>query len=129
MKNRLCLKKIVFATLGVLVLGFVYRNSKDAIFGTKISVSIARDGSTVSDTTLPIVGYAPKVKSVLINKHPVAVDTAGNFQDTVLLSPGYNIIEVSTIDSFNKITTKEYHLVGSPPNKDVALVPEKSQTN
>lgn len=129
MKKPLCIKKIFFSTLGILVIGFIYRNSKDALFGTKITVSIARDGSTVHERTLPIVGVAPKVKSVLINKHPVPVDTAGNFQDTVLLSPGYNIIEVSTVDSFNKTTTKEYHLVGSPPNKDVALVPELTLTN
>lgn len=126
MKKTPCIKKIVFATLGILVLGFVYRNSKDALFGAKLSVSIAPDGSTVSDTTLPIVGFAPKVKSVTINKHPVAVDTSGHFQDAIILSPGYNIIEVSAVDSFNKTTTKEYHLVGSPPNKNVALIPTEN---
>lgn len=129
MKKTLCIKKIFFSAVGILVLGFIYRNSKDAIFGTNLSVSIARDGSTVSDTALPIVGFAPKVKTITINKHPVPLDTTGHFQDTVLLSPGYNIIEVSTVDSFNKTTTREYHLVGSPPNNGVALVPEKTLTN
>ncbi|MEI6022417.1 MAG: hypothetical protein WCQ32_01060 [bacterium] len=125
MKKQLCYKKIIGITLGVLTIGFIYHNSKDALFGAKLSVTIAPDGSTITDSTLPIEGYAPKVKSVTINQHPVAIDTAGHFKDEVLLSPGYNIIEVSTIDSFNKKTTKEYHLVDAPPTK-VAAIPEKS---
>jgi hypothetical protein len=93
MKKSITIKKITFATLGILVLGFVYHNSKDALFGTSISVTIATDGSTVNNTTLPIAGFAPKVKAVTINKHPVPLDTTGHFKDTILLSPGYNIVE------------------------------------
>lgn len=120
-KRNLCIKKITLTTVAILVVGFIYRNSKDALFGTKLSVSIARDGSTITNTKLPVTGFAPKVKAVTINKHPVPIDTDGHFQDTVILSPGYNIVEIATTNSFNKTTVRTYHLVGAPPNDTVAL--------
>lgn len=129
MKKKLCIKTILGTTLGVLALGFIYHNSKDALFGAHLSVSIATDGSTVTDATLPISGFAPKVKSVLIDKHPVPIDTTGHFTDEVLLSPGYNIVEISTVDTFNKTTTKEYHLVDAPPEQSVAVVPHTDINN
>jgi hypothetical protein len=95
----------------VLVLGFVFGNIKDLLFGAPLSIHTVADGTTLSEGFLPVSGNARHAKSVSINGREVAIDRSGNFVDGVLLSPGYNVVEVALRDQFGKQKVKAYHLV------------------
>ena len=106
---------ILLSALGIAVIGMVLYNSKDAIFGVPLTIATTSDGSTVDNRFLPITGIAKHARALLINGREVAFDRQGKFDDGVLLSPGYNIIEVAVKDQFGKSKTKTYHVVLNIP--------------
>lgn len=105
---------VILSVAIVGVLGFVFFNIRDLIFGTPLDIHTAKDGATLTDGFLPVSGNARHARNVLINGRSVMTDRAGNFTDGVLLSPGYNVLEVTLRDQFGKEKIKTYHLVLEP---------------
>ena len=112
--KTLSIKKILICTGFLLVIGIVFYNTKDLIVGAPLSIKTVDDGSTVSNSFLPISGKAHHARAVQINGRIVALDKDGFFSDGALLSPGYNIVEVTTVDRFGKEKRKVFHLVAEP---------------
>jgi uncharacterized protein YfaP (DUF2135 family) len=112
--GKITLATILTSTLVIGFLGLVIYNSKDMVFGTPLVVHTVADGSTVSDAYLPITGSAQHAQQITINGLPIGVDRQGNFSDGVILSPGYNIVEVAETDRFGKSKTDTLHIVSTP---------------
>lgn len=112
--RKITLKQSVFICTLALVIGVVFYNTKDLFFGAPLSIHTVLDGATVTDAFLPISGSAKHAFGVSINGRAVAIDTNGSFTDGVVLSPGYNIIEIIGQDRFGKEKHKVFHLVAEP---------------
>jgi hypothetical protein len=112
--NKLTLKAVLLGMIVVSIFVLVVYNVKDLLFGTPFAVSTANDGMTIGETFVPIEGVAQHARELSINGRPVAIDRNGAFTDGVILSPGYNIIEVVMRDRFGKAKTKIYHWVAEP---------------
>jgi hypothetical protein len=113
------ISKVTLATIliGVLVIGFlglITYNVKDMVFGAPLTVHAAADGSTIDGTYAPITGNAQHAGSITINDRPIGVDRNGNFNDGVILSPGYNIVKVTETDQFGKEKIETFHWVAIP---------------
>jgi len=102
-------------------------NMRDIIFGTPLSINASIDGSTVPSLVFPLSGNAGHAKELLINGRPVQIDRNGAFADEILLSEGYNIVEVARIDRFGKEKTRTFHLL-SAPTTAVASAPIHATT-
>ena len=111
LSQRVSLPQAIFAVVLVGLFGFVYFNMKDLIFGAPLVIKTAQDGATLSEGLLPIHGTARHARTVLINGRSIFTDREGNFADGVVLSPGYNVVEVTLRDQFGKEKVKTYHLV------------------
>ncbi len=109
--QQLTLPKILLYTAGIALASLVFYNSKDMIFGAPLRVETVADGTTLEDPFLPISGVAGHARELAINGRSVALDRKGNFHDGVLLSPGYNVVEVALKDQFGNRKVKTYHLV------------------
>jgi hypothetical protein len=108
---------LVTVLIGILVVGFlglVLYNIKDMLFGTPFTVHTAQDGSTITDAFEPITGTAKHAKEITINGRPVSVDQQGNFSDGVILSAGYNIVEVEEVNQFGRVKQETYHWMEDP---------------
>lgn len=116
MEKNFTLKKAAIALSGFVVLAIVGYNMRDRILGTPLSITIAQNGSTVTTPFLPITGVAKHARELSINGRTITVDRSGVFDDEVLLSPGYNIIEVALKDQFGNEKLKTYQIVVSPPS-------------
>jgi hypothetical protein len=113
MKNLTIKKALLF--LGILsIFGLIFYNTKDLFLGVPLSISTVKDGATISDSFLPISGIAKHSSILEINGRTIAVDKAGTFSDGVVLSPGYNIVEIVQQDRFGKEKHKTFHLVAQP---------------
>lgn len=110
----------VLGMLGIFV--FIFGNMKDLLLGSPLTVAIAKDGTTLSDEFLPVTGTAKHARTVLINGRPLFIDRAGNFSDGIILSPGYNVVEIALENQFGKYTTHTYRLV-LDPSSTVASAP------
>lgn len=113
--------------LGGAVVGLVCYNMRDRIFGAPFTVATASDGATVSSPFLSVAGTAHHARTLLINGRPITLNRDGAFDDEVVLSPGYNIVEVTVQDQFGKEKTKTYHLVVTP-SSTVALAKPSAAT-
>lgn len=115
MKQSLTLKTAIFATLGIVVIALVSYNMRDRIIGTPLLITTAKDGATVETPFLPIKGVARHARELFINGRAIAVDRTGAFDDEVVLSPGYNIVEVALKDQFGNQKVKTYQIVVASP--------------
>jgi hypothetical protein len=109
-------KKKTWLILGIasLLLAFVGYNMRDIIFGCPLIIHGATDGATVTSLIFPIAGNARHAKTITIDGRTVAFDRNGNFTEKILLSPGYNIVEVALTDRFGKEKTRTFHLYADP---------------
>lgn len=114
MMKKFNLKKMLLVLGFMAVFSLVFYNTKDLFMGAPLSISTVSDGTTVSDAFLPISGSSPHATSVQINGRIVAIDKSGKFNDGVVLSPGYNIVEIVQQDRFGKEKHKTFHLVAEP---------------
>ena len=113
--QQLTLKSGILLTLGVLVVGLIAYNMRDRILGAPLIVSTAPNGTTIDSPFLPISGIAPHARELSINGRSVTVDRKGVFADEVVLSPGYNIVEVALTDQFGNQKVKTYQIVVNTP--------------
>jgi hypothetical protein len=103
--------------LAVLVSYSMYQG-RDVLFGSPLSVAVI-DTNSKSDV-LNLTGSAPHSKSVLINGRPTSLARDGSFAEPVALLQGFNVITVSSIDTFGKAQTKIMYTFHQTPT-NVAL--------
>jgi hypothetical protein len=108
------LATILISTLVAGFLGLIVYNIKDMVFGAPLVIHTLDDGATVNDSFVPITGSSKHAQSITINGRPIGVNNKGEFSDGVVLSPGYNIVEVAETDTFGKTKQYAYHWVDAP---------------
>lgn len=100
---------VIFLILCFAVYGFY--KSRGLLEGPEIIVESPQDGQTVSNSYVEIKGVAKNISFIRLNGRQIFTDEYGNFQESLLLAKGYNIMEVSTKDKFNRTAIKQLHLV------------------
>ncbi len=113
--QTLTLKSGLFVALGICIIALVTYNMRDRIWGAPLTISTAPNGSTLTSAFLPITGSARHARALQINGRSVTIDRSGVFSDEVVLSPGYNIVEVRVTDQFGQQRTKQYQVVFTAP--------------
>ena len=115
--NRDAKKILKISSLSVLFLFivlFAFWGSRDLIFGVKIRkvdiVNVA-DRSSTPGPIMRITGNAKNAITLTLDGRTISVDQQGNFDETIALLPGYNIIEIKAVDKFNKSDVKNYKLI------------------
>jgi len=108
-------KKILkIASLSLLVLFIVvysFFRSKDLIFGVKIKDVNIIDGTKVTDNILKITGNARNAILLTLDDRPISIDQKGNFNETIALLSGYNVIDIKAKDEFGNSDEKNYKLI------------------
>ncbi len=113
--GKLTLITILTSCLVIGFFGLIAFNIKDMLFGSPLKIKMVADGTTVDTTYLPISGTAKNARQISINGRIVSIDRGGNFNDGVILSPGYNIVEVAERDQFGKEKKEAIRVVSVPP--------------
>lgn len=110
-KKRISLQTYIL-TAGILaVAGLAIFNMRDILFGAPLSLTAPRDGSSVASDIFPISGIAKHADAVTVDGGSIPVDQNGAFSDEVILSPGYNVVQVALLDRFGRETVKTLHIV------------------
>jgi hypothetical protein len=108
-------KKIIkitgFSIFFILILIYAFFTSKDLIFGVKIKNVNLTDGATVTENVIKLTGNARNAISLILDGREISVDEKGNFNETIALLPGYNIINIKAQDKFGNIDEKNYKLI------------------
>jgi hypothetical protein len=105
------LKIIGIAIIVIIVLGYGLFTSHSFISGPKITIYEPINGSTISTSSVEIKGTAQRIQDVTLNGRAIFIDDKGNFNETILLAPGYNVSLFFAKDKFNRTTEYKLELV------------------
>ena len=95
----------------LFIIIFVFFNSRNLIFGVKIKNVNITDNMKVTDKVLKITGIAKNAVKISLDGRDISVDQKGNFDETISLSVGYNVIEIIAQDKFGNVDEKNYQLI------------------
>ena len=65
----------------------------------------------VQSSHLEIVGTATNVSLIFLNGRQIFTDDTGKFKESLLLAKGYNIIEVSGKDKFDRQVKQQREII------------------
>ena len=109
------IKKIVeMSSLSVfffLIIVYAFFCSRDLIFGVKIKNISIIDGSKATESIQKITGNVRNAVKLSLNGREISVDQKGNFDETVALLSGYNVINIKAKDKFGYSDEKNYKIM------------------
>ena len=108
-------RMIVKITLIILCVGtimtYAYYQMRDFWNGPSVVLTEPSNGETVHEELLTVSGSAKRISGLTLNDRKIFTDENGLFAEKVALSPGYNEIEISAQDKFNREETKLLEVV------------------
>jgi hypothetical protein len=109
------IKKILqiggFFVFFLLIIIYAFFRSHDLIFGVKIRDVNIVVGAKVTDPVLEVKGNAKNATHVVLDGREISIDQNGNFNETIALLSGYNIINIKAEDKFGYSDEKNYKLM------------------
>ena len=94
----------------VLFCGYVYLQSRDIIKGPEIIVTSPENGSDLDRSLVKVEGSAERISRLYLNGKQIFTDDSGYFSESLLLSPGYNILVITATDRFNRTAEEQIEL-------------------
>lgn len=86
-----------------LLISYGLFNARNLLLGPSIEIfSPALSEIETMENTITIKGKVSNMVFLSINERSISVDTKGYFEEKLLLSPGFNIIEIKARDRFKK---------------------------
>src|ERR1035437_4037204 len=110
----------IVAVIAVGLLYFIYRTSRAYVSGPSIIISEPANYAAFSTSTATIVGIAKRAQDITLDGRSIIIDNNGNFRETILLMPGYNIEIIAAHDQFRHTTEKRLELVYLAPQKEIS---------
>ena len=105
------LKIVALSLFLIFIVTFVFFRSKDLISGVKITDVNIVDGAKITDSVLKITGNARNAVELTLNDRVISIDQSGNFDETIILASGYNIVNIKAKDEFGNRDEKNYKLM------------------
>jgi len=116
---KLLSKGLAIGIIFIIVAGFTYLKTQDFLEGPRIEISSPVNGTTVTDSLLEIEGQARHISFLYLNDSKIFVDEEGNFNESLLLYPGYNIITLRASDQFEREITKQLEIIFNAPEEKI----------
>ncbi len=109
------IKKILsivsISTFFLLIILYAFFRSKDLLFGVQIKNVNIMDGAKMTENTINLTGIARNAVNLTLNGREISVDQQGNFNETIALLSGYNVIDIKAKDKFGNGDEKIYKLI------------------
>ncbi len=111
--NKKIIKMTALFVFFVLIIIYAIFVSKDLIFGVKLKDINLTDGVTVTEDTIKVTGNARNAIKLTLNGREISVDQQGNFDETIALLSGYNIISIRAQDKFGYVDEEDYQVINN----------------
>jgi len=104
---KTCLKIGIICLIMLIIGSYSLFEARKIMTGPDIAISSPSNGAILYDSLVDVVGVAKNIKEISVNDRPIFIDENGNFNEKLLLYPGYNIIKLKAKDKFGNETEKE----------------------
>jgi len=71
----------------------------------------AQSGTRMAESVMQITGNAKNTVNLTLNGREISINEAGDFNETIVLLTGYNIINITARDKFGYMDEKNYKLI------------------
>ncbi len=95
----------------LFIITYTFFCSRDLIYGIKIKNVNIIDGVKVSDALIKIKGSAKNATKLILNGREISVDENGNFNETIALLSGYNVVNILAKDKFGYSDEENYQII------------------
>jgi hypothetical protein len=95
----------------IVIVGYSFYQTKNMIYGPVLVISYPSSGMTMKDSLVEVRGFVKNASYITMNDNQIFVDEEGNFKEKILLSDGYNVIELSIKDKFEREKTEILELM------------------
>lgn len=98
-------KLIIWILIGlgiITIVGYSAFALKGVVQGPKIEITTPQNGSATTTPLIVIVGRVLRGSTLTLNGASSTLDLAGNFKETLLLAPGYNIMSLEAMDRYER---------------------------
>lgn len=107
------LKLASLSVLFIFIIAYTLFNARSLIWGVKIKNVNIVPGVGSEINIVKISGNAKNAKNLTINGREISIDQEGNWNETLALLLGYNIINIKAEDKFGYKDEKNYQLMGT----------------
>ncbi len=125
------LKRAITTSMVILFAGtifyYAYYQSRGIIAGPTITLTTPHDGDELTTPLVHVKGTAQRAKELTLDGRAIFVDLSGNFDEQLLLYPGYNIIELAAKDADGREGKKTVGIVWSGTTS-AAFLPASTST-
>ena len=90
----------------LLIIVYAFFRSHDLIFGVKIKNVNMVDGTKIENKIQKITGNAKNATKLTLNGREISIDQRGNFDETIVLLKGYNMVNIRAQDKFGYVNEK-----------------------
>ncbi len=94
----------------IFLFGLIYYNSERLREGPTIKIELPKDGETLSNPLVTIIGVAKNVSYLTLNGRQIYVDQEGRLLERLLLPYGYSILTLEGRDRFGRSTKESIRL-------------------
>lgn len=106
------LKIISVAAIIGLIIAYAIWRSFSYVQGPKIIIFTPENGSSTASSTATIRGRAERTTGLSLNGNTISVDEQGNWDQTLIVFPGDNIISIKASDRFGRSISQTLSIVG-----------------
>ncbi len=110
-KTKFYLKTLIIILFLIALFSYGVFEIWNYATGPKIIISSPINGSSVSESLIIIKGQTKNVTEITLNNRAIVIDEAGYFAEKILLSYGYNVLELKAQDRFGKKTEQKLQVV------------------
>jgi hypothetical protein len=108
-------KKIIkissITVLFLFIILYAFFRSKDLVFGVHIKDVNLVDGKKVENNIINVSGNAKNAVILTLNGREISIDQNGNWNETIVVLPGYNVVKINAKDKFGHTDEKNYKLI------------------
>ncbi len=105
------LQIIGFSIFFLFIIIYAFFRSHDLLYGVKITNVNITDGEKVANNVIEIKGNAKNAVNLTLNGREISISETGDFDETIALLSGYNVINIKAKDKFGYIDEKNYKLM------------------
>ena len=95
----------------LLIIIYAFFGSHNLIFGVKIKNVNIIDGTKITTGVLEVTGNAKNAVNLTLNGREISIDQKGDFDETIALLIGYNVINIKAKDKFGYSDEKNYKIM------------------
>jgi hypothetical protein len=85
-----------------VVVGYGIFATHDFVIGPTMTILEPVSGSTFTTPSIRIKGVVSRIQDIRLNGRSITIDDRGNFDEAILLAPGYNIFTLEARDKFGR---------------------------